>query len=62
MERASFTAADAASVVGQLAATQVKTMLAKKLPIDVLDFQASDNFTNLKFDLGSTCQTGCTWG
>lgn len=49
---ASFTAADAASVVGQLAATQVKTMLAKKLPIDVLDFQASDNFTNLKFDLG----------
>jgi translocation and assembly module TamB len=65
---ASITAEDAVSVVGQLAASQLKTVLAKKLPIDVLNFEASDNFNKLKFDvgkylsdsvyLGVTAQTG----
>lgn len=49
---ASFTADDALSVVGQLATSQLKSMLAKKLPIDVLNFEASDNFNRLKFDVG----------
>ena len=49
---ASMTPEDAVSVVGQLAASQLKTTLAKKLPIDVLSFEASDNLQKLKFDVG----------
>jgi translocation and assembly module TamB len=65
---ASMTPEDAVSVVGQVAASQLKTLLAKKLPIDVLNFEASDNFASVKFDvgkylsdrvyLGITAQTG----
>jgi translocation and assembly module TamB len=49
---ASMTPEDAVSVVGQLAAAQLKTVLARKLPIDVLSFETSDNFQKLKFDVG----------
>ena len=49
---ASMTPEDAVSVVGQLAASQLKTALAKKLPIDVLSFEASQNLQKLKFDVG----------
>ncbi len=48
----SITPEDAVSVVGQLAASQLKTALAKKLPIDVLNFEAADNFQRIKFDVG----------
>lgn len=65
---ASITAEDAVSVVGQLAASQLRNVLAKKLPIDVLNFESSDNFQKIKVDvgkyltdtvyLGFTAQTG----
>jgi translocation and assembly module TamB len=64
----SITADQAVSAVGQIAASQIKTVLAKNLPIDVLNFEAADNFQKLKFDvgkylsdkfyLGVTAQTG----
>lgn len=49
---ASMTPEDAVSVVGQLAAAQLKTALARKLPIDVLSFETSEGFQKLKFDVG----------
>lgn len=49
---AAMTPEDAVSVVGQIAAAQLKTALAKKLPIDVLSFEASENLQKLKFDVG----------
>jgi len=49
---ASLTPEDAVSVVGQLAAAQLKTALARKLPIDVLSFETSDGFQKLKVDVG----------
>jgi translocation and assembly module TamB len=50
---ASITPGDAVSVVGQLAASQVRNVLAKKLPIDVLNFETSDNFQKVKVDVGT---------
>lgn len=49
---ASITPEDAVSVVGQLAASQLRNVLAKKLPIDVLNFETSDNFQKIKVDVG----------
>jgi translocation and assembly module TamB len=49
---ASITPEDAVSVVGQLAASQLRNVLAKKLPIDVLNFETSENFSKVKVDLG----------
>ncbi|MEW6431253.1 MAG: translocation/assembly module TamB domain-containing protein [Myxococcota bacterium] len=49
---ASITPEDAVSVVGQLAASQLRNVLAKKLPIDVLNFETSDNFQRIKVDVG----------
>ncbi|MDP1826472.1 MAG: translocation/assembly module TamB domain-containing protein [Archangium sp.] len=49
---ASFTPGQAASVVGQLAASQLKTVIAKKLPIDVFNFETTDNFEKVKLDVG----------
>jgi translocation and assembly module TamB len=49
---ASLTADDALSVVGQLATSQLRTLLANKVPIDVLSFESSDNFARVKFDVG----------
>ncbi|MEW5740667.1 MAG: translocation/assembly module TamB domain-containing protein [Myxococcota bacterium] len=49
---ASITAEDAVSVVGQLAASQLRNVLAKKLPIDVLNFETGENFSKVKVDLG----------
>ncbi|GMU60553.1 MAG: hypothetical protein AMXMBFR34_23160 [Myxococcaceae bacterium] len=49
---ASITPEDAVSVVGQLAASQLRNVLAKKLPIDVLNFETSENFSRVKVDLG----------
>ena len=49
---ATLSPGQAASVVGQLAATQLKTVIAKKLPIDVFNFDTSDNFEKLKLDVG----------
>lgn len=47
-----ITPGQAASVVGQLAASQLKTVIAKKLPLDVLNFETSDEFKNVKLDVG----------
>lgn len=49
---ATLSPGQAASVVGQLAASQLKTVIAKKLPIDVFNFDTSDNFEKLKLDVG----------
>ncbi|MFT3711810.1 MAG: translocation/assembly module TamB domain-containing protein [Archangium sp.] len=49
---ASITPGQAASVVGQLAASQLKTVIAKKVPIDVFNFETSDNFDKVKLDVG----------
>jgi len=49
---ATFTPGQAASVVGQLAASQLKTVIAKKLPIDVFNFDTTDNFEKVKLDVG----------
>ena len=49
---ATLSPGQAASVVGQLAATQLKTVIAKKLPIDVFNFDTSDNFEKVKLDVG----------
>lgn len=49
---ATLTPGQAASVVGQLAASQLKTVIAKKLPIDVFNFDTSDNFEKFKLDVG----------
>jgi translocation and assembly module TamB len=43
------------SALGAVAAAQVKTLLAKKVPIDVLNIEAADNFqsaSDIKFDVG----------
>ncbi|HEY1086349.1 MAG TPA: translocation/assembly module TamB domain-containing protein, partial [Archangium sp.] len=42
----------AASVVGQFATNFLKTGLAKALPIDVFNFDTSDNFEKVKLDVG----------
>lgn len=47
-----ITPGQAASVVGQLAASQLKGVIAKKLPLDVLNFETSDEFRNVKLDVG----------
>ena len=47
-----ITPGQAASVVGQLAASQLKNVIAKKLPLDVLNFETSDEFRNVKLDVG----------
>lgn len=47
-----ITPGQAASVVGQLAASQLKTVIAKKLPLDVLNFETGDEFKNVKLDVG----------
>ncbi len=47
-----ITPGQAASVVGQLAASQLKNVIAKKLPLDVLNFETSDEFKNVKLDVG----------
>lgn len=47
-----ITPGQAASVVGQLAASQLKTVIAKKLPLDVLNFETGDEFKNVKLDIG----------
>lgn len=47
-----ITPGQAASVVGQLAASQLKTVIAKKLPLDVLNFETSDELRNVKLDVG----------
>ena len=39
-------------MVGQLAASQLKTVIAKKLPIDVFNFETTDNFEKVKLDVG----------
>lgn len=49
---AAITPGQAASVVGQLAASQLKTVIAKKVPIDVFNFETSDNFDKVKLDVG----------
>ncbi|MFO0598779.1 MAG: translocation/assembly module TamB domain-containing protein [Myxococcaceae bacterium] len=49
---AAITPGQAASVVGQLAASQLKTALAKKIPIDVFNFETSDNFEKVRVDVG----------
>lgn len=49
---AAITPGQAASVVGQLAASQLKQVLAKKLPIDVFNFETSDNFEEVRVDVG----------
>lgn len=49
---ATLSPGQAASVVGQLAASQLKTVIAKKLPIDVFNFDTSDNFEKVKLDVG----------
>ena len=49
---ATFTPGQAASVVGQLAASQLKTVIAKKLPIDVFNFDTTDNLEKVKLDVG----------
>ncbi|MBL8910462.1 MAG: translocation/assembly module TamB domain-containing protein [Archangium sp.] len=49
---AAITPGQAASVVGQLAASQLKTVIAKKVPIDVFNFETSDNFEKVKLDVG----------
>jgi translocation and assembly module TamB len=49
---AALSAEEAVSVVGQLAATQLRSALARRLPIDVLGFESTGNFANLKFDVG----------
>lgn len=47
-----ITPGQAASVVGQLAASQLKSVIAKKLPLDVLNFETGDEFKNVKLDVG----------
>ncbi len=52
---ASITTEQAVSALGAVAAAQVKAILAKKLPIDVLNFEAAENFqsaNDIKFDVG----------
>ncbi len=49
---ATLSPGQAASVVGQLAASQLKTVIAKKLPIDVFNFDTTDNFEKVKLDVG----------
>lgn len=49
---ATFTPGQAASVVGQLASSQIKAAMAKALPIDVFNFETSDNFEKFKLDVG----------
>lgn len=67
---ASITGEDALSVVGQFAASQLRNVLAKKLPIDVLNFESSGNLSDMKIKvdvgkyltdtlyLGVSAQTG----
>jgi translocation and assembly module TamB len=49
---ASISPGQAASVVGQLAASQLKTVIARKLPLDLFNFETSDDFQRVKFDIG----------
>jgi translocation and assembly module TamB len=49
---ASISPGQAASVVGQLAASQLKNVIAKKLPLDLFNFETSDDFQRVKFDIG----------
>ncbi len=49
---ASISPGQAASVVGQLAASQLKTVIAKKLPLDLFNFETSDDLQRVKFDIG----------
>lgn len=49
---AAITPGAAASVVGQLATSQLKTAITKKLPLDVFNFETSDKFDRVKFDVG----------
>lgn len=49
---ATITPGAAASVVGQLAASQLKTVIAKKLPLDLFNFETSDDFQRVKLDVG----------
>ncbi len=47
-----ITPGQAASVVGQLAASQLKSVISRKVPLDVLNFETSDEFRNVKLDVG----------
>lgn len=49
---ASISPGQAASVVGQLAASQLKTVIARKLPLDLFNFETSDDFQRVKLDIG----------
>lgn len=49
---ATITPGAAASVVGQLAASQLKTVIAKKLPLDLFNFETDDDFQRVKLDIG----------
>lgn len=49
---ASITPGAAASVVGQLATSQLKTAISKKLPLDVFNFETSDKLDQFKLDVG----------
>ncbi len=52
---ATITTEQAVSALTSVAASALKSVLAKKLPIDVLNFEAADNFqgvSDLKFDVG----------
>lgn len=48
----SVTATQAASFIGSALAAQAKTLIAKNVPIDVLDFESGENFTGVKFSVG----------
>jgi translocation and assembly module TamB len=49
---AALSAGQALSVVGQFVTSKAKTVLAKALPIDVLNFETSDDLQRLKVDVG----------
>lgn len=49
---ASITAGQAASVVGSFAAAQLKSVLAKKLPLDVVSIESGDDIRNTKVETG----------
>ncbi len=48
----SITPEQAASVIGSAVASQVKQAIAKKVPIDVLDFEATENWESARFNIG----------
>ena len=48
----SITPTQAASVIGSAVLAQAKTIIAKNVPIDVLDFESGENFSGVKLNVG----------